>query len=146
LLTGEMTTFKERLGDIMQQTISYYDVAHQPEAFYQGLMIGLTASLDKSKYQLKSNKESGNGRYDIMIIPRDLQQLGIVIELKSVKPADDENQLTQQLEQEAQQALQQINDKDYDSEFKQHGLTQWLNIGLAFSGKLFHITTEQHPL
>lgn len=145
LLTGDTETFGDYLHDIMLQTISYYDIAHQPEAFYQGLMIGLTASLDKNHYQLKSNKESGNGRYDIMMIPRDLQQLGIVIELKSVKPVSDENQLKQQLEQEAQQALQQINSKNYDSEFKQQGLTQWLKIGLAFSGKHFCIVEARQP-
>ena len=146
LLSGDMPKFREFLGDVMLQTISCYDMAHQPEAFYQGLMIGLTASLDKSSYQLKSNKESGHGRYDIMLIPRDPQQLGIVIELKSVKSSDNDQQRTHLLEQEAQQALQQINSKHYDSEFKQHGLSQWLNIGLAFSGKHFCLAEEQHKL
>ncbi len=145
LLTGDMPTFKASLGDVMLQTISCYDVAHQPEAFYHGLMIGLTASLDKRSYQLKSNKESGHGRYDILMVPTDLQQLGIVIELKSVKPIDDANQLATLLEDEAQQALQQINSRHYDSEFRQHGLSRWLKIGLAFSGKHFYLAEEQCP-
>lgn len=137
LLCGEMRTFTERLENILLQTISYHDIARQPEAFYQGLMIGLTASLNKNHYQIKSNRESGHGRYDIIIMPKDLRQLGIIIELKSVESDNNREKLMQSLKQEAQQALAQINNKNYDSELKQHGLTRWLKIGLAFSGKQF---------
>lgn len=73
----------------------------------------------------------------------DLQQLGILIELKSVKSTADEDELMTRLEKEAQQALSQINSKNYDSEFKQRGLKQWLKIGLAFSGKFFYAADER---
>ena len=146
LLHGNMEIFEERLGNILLQTISHHDVAKQPEAFYHGLMIGLTASLNKTKYSVKSNKESGLGRYDILIIPSDLQQLGIIIELKNVKFDEKPKDLEKILAQEAKHALVQIDSKHYDSELKQHGLTRWLKIGLAFSGKHFqctHVIKEQ---
>ncbi len=143
LLLGGIRTLKDYLGDILLQVISYHDVARHPEAFYQGLMIGLTASLDKAKYILSANKESGHGRYDIVIMPTDLQQLAIVIELKSIKSVD-ETGLMVLLEKTAKEALIQVDSKAYDSGLRQRGFKRWLKIGLAFSGKFFYLAEKYH--
>jgi PD-(D/E)XK nuclease superfamily len=143
LLTGNVEGFKDSLGNIMLQTISVHDVSRDPEAFYQGLMIGLTASLDKSDYEKKSNRESGHGRYDIVIIPKDTNKLAIILELKSIKPPKKEKSLEPMLQQEAKKALTQIDKNEYTAELKQRGIKNVLKIGLAFSGKEFHVEAKR---
>lgn len=142
LLTGNVDEFKDNLKNILLQTVSVHDVTQEPEAFYQGLMIGLTASLDKHHYEKKSNKESGLGRYDIAIIPKDLSKLSIILELKSVKSPKNENDLESLLQKTAKQALTQIELTEYNAEFKQRGVTNVLKIGLAFSGKKFCVEAK----
>lgn len=83
-MAGNVEKFTEYLQHILLQTISIHDTAKQPEAFFHGLMLGLTASLSRDKYEIKSNRESGVGRYDIAIIPKDTIKPAIILELKSV--------------------------------------------------------------
>ncbi len=144
LLTGNIKGFSDNLENLMLQTTSVHDLAHEPEAFYQGLMLGLVASLDKNVYEIKSNKESGLGRYDIIIIPKETHKLAIILELKSVKPVKNEDNLTALLKQEAELAIVQINKTVYDSEIKQRGITNILKIGLAFSGKQFQVAANRN--
>jgi hypothetical protein len=143
LLTGNVEGFKDSLGNIMLQTISVHDISRDPEAFYQGLMIGLTASLDKSDYEKKSNRESGYGRYDIVIIPKDIKKLAIILELKSIKPPKKEKNLESRLQQEAKEALTQIDHNKYTAELKQRGIRNVLKIGLAFRGKEFRVEAKR---
>ncbi len=145
LLTGNVAGFEEGLRDIMLQTASVHDLAREPEAFYQGLMLGLTASLDKNHYEKKSNRESGYGRYDIAIIPKDTSKLAILLELKSVKAAkkDNEEDLDERLQKEARLALEQIENHAYQAELQQRGLQDILNIGLAFCGKTFQMAVKR---
>ena len=134
LLQGNIDEFAKSLQEVMLQIVSVHDVAKEPEAFYHGLMLGLTASLDKTQYELKSNKESGLGRYDIVIIPvaPATTNPAIILELKSVKSSAN-------LEQEAKQALAQIAERQYEAEIKQRGINKIVKIGLAFCGKEFKI-------
>lgn len=141
LLTGNIGGFVASLENIMLQTASVHDLAREPEAFYQGLMLGLTASLDKNAYEIKSNKESGLGRYDIIIVPKNSPKLAVVLELKSVKPLQKQENLKSLLEREAELAIVQIDKNEYGSELKQRGITDVLKIGLAFSGKQFHVAS-----
>lgn len=142
LLTGNVTEFKANLKEIMLQTISVHDLGCEPEAFYQGLMIGLTASLDKREYEKKSNKESGLGRYDIVIIPKDIRKLAIILELKSVRLSKKDNILASLLQSEAKQALLQIDKNEYQAELEQGGITNVLKLGIAFCGKEFYIESK----
>jgi Predicted AAA-ATPase/PD-(D/E)XK nuclease superfamily len=137
LLTGNVKGFEDSLQNIMLQTTSVHDLAREPEAFYQGLMIGLTASLDKRDYEKKSNRESGYGRYDILIVPKDSNNLSIILELKSVKSQKKKENLKLLLQQEAKEALVQIDKNEYSAELKQRGINNVLKIGLAFCGKEF---------
>jgi Predicted AAA-ATPase/PD-(D/E)XK nuclease superfamily len=144
LLTGNVEGFKDSLSNILLQTISVHDLSREPEAFYQGLMIGLTASLDKRDYEKKSNRE-GYGRYDIVIIPRDINKLAIILELKSVKAPKKEENLKLLLQQDAKEALIQIDKNAYSSELKQRGIKNVLKMGLAFCGKDFYIEPKHEP-
>ncbi len=140
LLTGNVELFKDHLEKVITQITSYHDFAKEPEAFYQGLMLGFTVSLSESEtYQIKSNRESGLGRFDIILIPKDINRLGIIIELK----VKEENET---LEKAAIRGLEQINEKKYTEELKQVGIKKSLKLGIGFSGKKFALIAEEEGL
>ncbi|MCE3239087.1 MAG: hypothetical protein K0R24_2068 [Gammaproteobacteria bacterium] len=145
LLTGNIDLFEKELQEVMEQTVSSHDTGRHPEAFYHGLMIGLTASLYHNEYyEIQSNKESGYGRYDYLIFARDKNKPTLLLEFKKVSAKDKElEQLDIHLEQAAQEALDQIDQKHYLAEAKQRGSTNILKIGLAFCGKRFKIKYTQ---
>lgn len=133
LLTGKIEAFKKHLSSVITQITSYHDFAEEPEAFYQGLMLGFTASLHRAgTYEIKSNRESGLGRFDIMLIPKDLKKLGIIIELKAATKEDNLLKL-------AENAIEQIHEKKYAQELKQRGVEKMIKIGIAFQGKNFEL-------
>jgi len=108
---------------------SYSFLLMTGEAFYQGLMLGLTAIMD-NRYHVRSNRESGEGRYDLQLEPRDHSLPGILIEIK----AEDTNSRAD-LKVVAKDALDQIERKKYDTELKARGVRQILKYGVAFKGK-----------
>jgi hypothetical protein len=147
LLNGDIETFTQGFGQVLSQTISVHDTAHNPEAFYHGFMLGLTASLRPQDYEVKSNKESGSGRYDLAIFPKDITNYAIIFEFKSVaipKPSKENSieSLEDILEQRAQKALIQINDRQYITEAEHRGFKKIIKIGIAFSGKSFRVASE----
>jgi Predicted AAA-ATPase/PD-(D/E)XK nuclease superfamily len=135
LLHGDIANFTQGLQEVMQQTASFHDLAKEPEAFYHGLILGLTASLHgHPQYEIRSNRESGKGRYDYAIIARDPDQLSLILEFKKASDAE----LTS-----AESALQQIDKLDYVTELKQRGNRAIMGIGIAFSGKRFEVAHTQ---
>jgi len=96
----------------------------------------LIALMD-NQYKIKSNRESGEGRYDISLIPRESKYPGIIMELKWKK-----NLNADALGELAEEALVQINDKKYDTEMKEEGICDVLKFGIAFSGKKVSIKTK----
>jgi len=115
LLTGNVEAFEDKLQQVLLQTLSSWDVAtNRYEAFYHGFVLGLIAGVPVT-HEVRSNKESGRGRYDVVIIPKDPKQLGIILEFKFV---DDETEL----DTAAQTTLQQIDQRGYDAEFQQRGI------------------------
>ena len=147
LLRGDVARFAECLEQVLIQTISVHDTAKQPEAFFHGFMLGLTASLSPSEYEIKSNRESGAGRYDIAILPKDISKQAIILELKSIiSPVSSNKNLAKELDslliREAQKALEQIKQKQYIAEMQHRGFTKIIKIGLAFSGKNFSVASE----
>ena len=91
-----------------------------------------------NRYYITSNRESGTGRYDIALCPKDLKLPGIIIELKAEKDCDEP-----ELEKLSQNALKQIEDKKYDTNMKAKGVTTILKYGVAFSGKTVKICLKQ---
>jgi Predicted AAA-ATPase/PD-(D/E)XK nuclease superfamily len=134
-LLGNVEDFTYRLKEFLLESASFFDVkGTHPEKFYHGFVLGLIASLQE-RYTIKSNRESGHGRYDLMIIPKDKQKLGIVLEFKTAKAEED-------LAAVALQALQQVKDKQYEAELKQAGIQSILKLGLAFKGKDVAVVSE----
>ena len=82
-----------------------------------------------------SNRESGEGRYDIQLLPRDAKLPGILIELKAEKNCSED-----ELKRLSETALQQINDRKYDTEMTSKGITAIHKYGVAFSGKRVEVT------
>ncbi|MCD7839220.1 MAG: ATP-binding protein, partial [Erysipelotrichaceae bacterium] len=113
------------LNDILENSISYYD---NYEAFYHCFLVGLF-----NGYNIESNKESGDGRFDISILPKRITNNVIVIECKH---SDSLNKLVQ----DSQDGVQQIIDKKYDQEFKKRGYQHIVGYGIAFYKKTCFIS------
>lgn len=116
----------------MLESVSSFDVAN--EGFYHGMMIGLCAMLS-NRYQVRSNRESGLGRFDIQLTPQRRNIPGFIFEFKHAKTdAEDLNML-------ARTAYEQIIEKKYDTEMKSAGIENIVKLGIAFRGKTAVIYT-----
>ena len=134
LYDKDAAKIKEALNTFMMKTISYYD--NLKENYYHGLMLGLLA-IGESNYDIRSNRESGLGRYDIQLIPKKSALPGIIIE---VKAADKDAGV--ELSKLAQTALKQIEEKKYDTELCAQGINDIIKYGVAFKGKTVEIVTN----
>jgi hypothetical protein len=129
LVKGKIEEFTARLQDYLLESMSFFDArSTHPENFYHGFVLGLIISL-KETHEVRSNRESGYGVYDVMLIPKDNNQLALILEFKSVRDANKD------LAQAAQEALQQIRNRQYAAELKARGFNKILSLGLAFHGK-----------
>ena len=125
---------KQQLNKLLLQSVSYFDTIG--ENFYHGLMLGLCAMFD-NRYLVDSNRESGEGRYDIALFPKDEKLPGIIIELKAQK-----NCGADELKLLAKEALSQINVRKYNTKMKEQRVSCVLKYGVAFSGKKVEIEAE----
>ncbi len=114
------------LEDFMVKNISSIDGAN--EGFYHGMMLGLCAILG-NRYKIRSNRESGLGRFDIQLMPLTKGMPGFIFEFKHTK--DEHTDLSAL----ADSALQQIEAKKYDTELRDNGVNSIISIGIAFRGK-----------
>ncbi len=127
IISGDIETFSLLLQEFIVNSMSFYDLPNdEPEKSYHLFVLGLLVLLADT-YQIKSNRESGYGRYDIMLIPHDKNKLATIIEFKKVS--------TESLEKTAQNALEQITAKQYAQELKALGITHIKALGIAFQGK-----------
>ena len=134
LYLGDFVKLQKAIAEYMDKSISFYDGGS--EGFYHGLILGLIALMD-NQYKIKSNRESGDGRYDICLFPKTSKYPGIVMEFKWGSKLDSD-----MLDKLATEALHQIEQKHYDSEMTEIGITNILKLGIAFSGKKVTIRTE----
>lgn len=134
LITRDCKELQKTLRNFLLETVSFYDGLQ--ENYYQGLLLGMTGMFTNDYYPL-SNRESGEGRYDIQLTPKTHGLPGIIIEIKAAKEASDE-----QLQKLAEQALEQIEVKHYDTELHRQGISTIYKYGIAFCGKKVEITTK----
>ena len=134
LYSNDYKKLQNAITEYMDKSISFYDAG--AEGFYHGLVLGLIALMD-NQYKIKSNRESGDGRYDISLIPRDGRYPGIIMELKWKKDLS-----ADKLIELADEALAQIDDRRYDAEMKEDGIQDILRFGIAFSGKKVSVKTK----
>ena len=133
IYTGNAAALQKHLGTLLMQSASSYDTVG--ENFYHGLVLGLCAALD-NRYYITSNRESGEGRYDICLCPRDCKMPGVLIELKASKDCSDDD-----LKKLSQKALEQIEVKKYETELTMKGIEKVFKYGGAFSGKRVETTS-----
>ena len=131
IFTGDNERLKAQIQNLLEQTVSYFDTAG--ENFYHGFMLGLCALL--GGMFITSNRESGDGRYDIQLKPVKKNLPGILIEIKAGKNCSEE-----QLKKLSEDALNQIKEKKYDTELIAAGVEIIYKYGVAFSGKDVEIT------
>ena len=123
ILDSDAQAFEDELAAILAETISYFD---NHENFYHGFLTGVLARM--SGYKVKSNRESGDGRGDIFLLPASMKKTAVILELKPAKSFYG-------LEKKCMEALRQIEEKKYDEELRQEGYRNILKYGVAFYRK-----------
>lgn len=134
IFSGDARKLQTSIQSLLAHSMSYFDSVG--ENFYHGFMLGL-CTLVSGAY-VTSNRESGNGRYDIQLMPENKLLPGILIELKAEKNCADGK-----LKELSEIALSQIREQKYDTEMKQKGITAIYKYGVAFSGKRVEIAVEE---
>ncbi|MCI8693928.1 MAG: AAA family ATPase [Lachnospiraceae bacterium] len=137
LLLGDVKAMNRYMNKVALATFSFFDTgnkpseATEPERFYHGFVLGLMVEL-AGRYRITSNRESGFGRYDVMLEPCKKEDPAFVLEFKVHDPEDEDT-----LEDTVQEALKQIRDKNYDSELTARGILEERirHLGFAFEGK-----------
>jgi len=135
LTTGDIKIFGALFKGFVINNVSYFDVSgKEPEKVYHAFVLGMLVSLAEN-YDVKSNKESGYGRYDVMIIPKDISKIGIIIEFKKINEF-----LNDTIEEATEDALKQIEDKKYESELVERGIKNIIKLAIVFKNKQVEIT------
>ena len=137
LLKGSLKEMNIYMNDVALATFSSFDAGkkpsekNQPERFYHGFVLGLLAEL-RDQYEIRSNRESGYGRYDVMLTPLNKNHNAIIIEFKVHEPEEETS-----LQDTVQSALAQIDEKNYDAELLARGIPadRIRHYGFAFEGK-----------
>ena len=144
LLKGNLKEMNIYMNDVALATFSSFDTGRrpsaksQPERFYHGFVLGLLSDL-REQYQIRSNRESGYGRYDIMLVPEEKNDNAIVMEFKVHEPDEETS-----LQDTVQSALKQIQEKNYDAELLAQDIPtdRIRHYGFAFEGKKVLIGTD----
>ena len=129
LKKNNIKDFEKYLQNILLKAASFHDT--KSEIFYHGLILGMMFYLDRD-YIVKSNEESGLGRYDVSIEPRNKNNRAYILEFKVTKNEQD-------LEKESKEAIEQIISKKYDTSLKERGVKGIVFLGIAFCGKLVKV-------
>ena len=128
LLENDIEIFEEFLNDFVLETLSSFDTQKKDvERVYQAFILGLLVNLSYN-YEIYSNKESGYGRYDIAIIPKDRTQRAIIMELKKIR-------MNETKENALISALKQIEDKNYETDIAKRGIKDITKLAVTFDGK-----------
>ena len=134
LRQGKPEEFARHLDLFARASLSYFDIQpDEPEWVYHMLLLGILSHV-VDEYRVRSNRESGDGRPDIVMVPLDRNLAGVIMEFKQANTQQD-------LEQAAQEALQQMQAKDYSAEFADHPPQGILQLGIGFCGKHTHVAS-----
>ena len=135
LTENRIEDYEETLQDILLKSVSYNDTKKRNEAFYHGFILGMSLYLE-GEYIVKSNIESGLGRYDVSIEPKNKNKRGYILEFKATDNVD-------KLEEISKEALKQIEEGKYSSTLKQTDTKEILYLGIAFCGKQIKVSYKQ---
>ena len=136
MLSGNVKDMNRYMNKVALTVFSYFDAGKSPESeperFYHGFVLGLLVE-NAADYTIRSNRESGYGRYDVMMEPKDPDRVAVIMEFKVFDREDDEKELSDT----AANALAQIEEKQYAAELIAQGIPEEkiLKYGFAFQGK-----------
>ena len=130
LLGRNAQDFAEQITDLLRKTISYYD---STESFYHGLISGLLSG--NVYYKVEANRETGDGRSDLVLYQQDVAQNAVILEFKVCGK-------NETADEAAKRALKQINDRDYASKAREDGYKNIIKYGVAFNGKMCYAIVE----
>ena len=130
LLAGDAEKAQTGLSKFLVSMVSAFDTGAK-ESFYHGFVLGMTAILVPD-YEVQSNREAGRGRFDVAVFPKDMAKPGLLFEFKT---AASESELADK----ADEALQQMAERDYLAPFRARGIGQVHQYGVAFCGKQVYL-------
>jgi hypothetical protein len=136
LINNEIEKFEKGFKEIIGDTFSYFDTKSEPENVYQSYVLGLLAIIGDD-FIIKSNRESGDGRYDIMLIPHDKTRYGIVIEIKQIsrEKRESDNSFSERINTRINEALSQIDQNKYHKELTDNKIVNIIKLPIVFAGK-----------
>ncbi len=142
LINNNIEAFEIGFKTIIGDTFSYFDPKGEPENVYQSYVLGLLAILGDD-YIIKSNRESGSGRYDILLIPHDKQKYGIVIEIKQLARESNESHdnFAKRIDLKIKEAQNQIDENKYYKELLANKIEKIIKLPIVFAGKEPYIMT-----
>ena len=130
VVMADIEVFQEIFSDYVLKSLSYFDISEKEgEKVYHAFVLGMLVSLN-DEYEVLSNRESGYGRYDVCIIPKDSNKLGIILEFKKLALNS-----AKTMDMVAEEALLQIKDKKYAITLENRGITNILKLAIMFKGK-----------
>ena len=136
LTDNNIAAFEEILSDFVLTTLSYFDTQRQDvERVYQAFMLGLLINLSPA-YEVHSNKESGFGRYDMSVIPKDTNKRAIIMELKKIG-------MNETKDTALDNALKQIEEKQYETDIRKRGIKDISKLAVTFDGKRVWVRTGE---
>jgi len=140
LINNDIINFEKGFKQIIGDTFSYFDLKGEPENVYQSYVLGLLAVIGDD-YLIKSNRESGDGRYDIMLIPHDKTKFGVVIEIKQIatNETDDLNNFSKKINDKIKEAAKQIEKNKYYMELVANNISKIIKLPIVFAGKVPYI-------
>jgi len=141
LTNNEIEKFEIGFKKIIGDTFSYFDTQGEPENVYQSYVLGLLAIIGDD-YIIKSNRESGEGRYDIMLIPHDKNKFGVVIEIKQIAKQEIEKDIdfNERINEKIKEAQKQIDRNKYYKELIESKVSKIIKLPIVFAGKEPYIT------
>ena len=137
LVNNRLQAFEKGFKKIMGDTFSYFDTGGEAEKAYQAYVLGLLAVIGDD-YLIRSNRESGEGRYDIMLMPHDKARYGVVIEIKRIegrKKKETEEAFSKRINATLTEAAHQIEQKNYYKELLAHQIEKIIQLPIVFAGK-----------
>ncbi len=132
LISGDISTFERIFSKFVLETLSYFNVGRKTqevERVFQAFLLGMLISL-KDRYEVYSEKESGYGRFDVSLVPKDKSKQAVIMELKSIDTFNKETK-----DQTLEAALKQIEDRQYEAALRQQGCTNIMKVAVTFDGK-----------
>ena len=140
VMSGDAAGLEQLLGTLVTRVLSFHDVAGaQPERVYHAFILGLLVRLEPD-YEVRSNREAGHGRYDVMLRPRAPGRPGVVLELKALR-----RDAVPAVAAALDAALKQIRDKDYAAELRAAGAGPIHELAAVFDGKHVHVRSGDAP-